>query len=237
MGVVPWRAEAVSEGNFLLQYSTWKKLSHELTSEGSLSGLGSCAGSPPAKAFLRHSSASEGSAGRDWGRSGAGMTHRPLSSIWHQQRFALAPVIVQCKTVFKNKFGSRHWPSSPVLDMMVMETVTGTASRGAGKACHRDPINAEIIFQKHKPEIEQYIFGIKPKPFILVVLNTCSSYSKNALEKKSLKQHLKDEGEPLVCFCPCFACILCMREISPRFWSIPGLLLPVQNSRSALLGH
>lgn len=152
---------------------------------------------------MRHSSASEVSAERGWGTSGAGMTYWPLSSIWHQQRFALAQVIVQCKMVFKNKFGSRHWPSSPVLDVMVMETVTGTESRDAGKACHRDPVNTAIIFQKHKPEIEQYILGIKPKPLILVVLNTCSSYSKNALEKKSLKQCLKDEGEPLMCFRPC----------------------------------
>lgn len=152
---------------------------------------------------MRHSSASEVSAGRGWGGFGAGMTCWPLSSIWHQQRFALAPVIVQCKTFLKKRFGSRQWPSSPVLDVMVMETVTGTESRGVGKACHRDPVNTEIIFQKHKPEIEQYIFGTKPKPLILVALNSCSSYSKNALEKKSLKQCLKNEGQPLVCFCPC----------------------------------
>lgn len=152
---------------------------------------------------MRHSSASEASAARGWGRSGAEMTYWPLSSVWHQQRFALAPAMVWCKTFFKNKFGSRHWPGSSVLDMMVMETITRTESRGAGKACHRDPVNTEIILQKHKPEIEQYIFGIKPKPLILVVLNTYSSYSKSALEKKSLKQCLKDEGEPLVCFRPC----------------------------------
>lgn len=131
------------------------------------------------------------------------MTYWPHSSIWHQQRFTLAPVTVQCKMVLKNKFGIRHWPSSPVLDVMVMETVTGTESRGMGKAWHRDPVNKEIIFQKCKPEIEQCVFGIKPKPLILVVLNNCSSYSKNALEKRSLEQCLKDEREPLVCFCPC----------------------------------
>lgn len=28
LGVVPWRAEAVSEGNFLLEYSAWKIWSH-----------------------------------------------------------------------------------------------------------------------------------------------------------------------------------------------------------------
>lgn len=54
-----------------------------------------------------------GSAGRGWGTSAAGMTCWPLFSIWDQQRFALAPVIMQGKAVFKNKLGSRHWPSSP----------------------------------------------------------------------------------------------------------------------------
>lgn len=89
--------------------------------------------------------------------------------------------------------GTRHWPSSPVLDMMmmVMETVTGTGSRGAGKACHRDPVNTEIVFQKHNPETEQYIFGIKPKPLIFVVLNTCSSYLKKCFGEKVPETMLK----------------------------------------------
>lgn len=85
---------------------------------------------PSSKGFLRHSSASEVRAGRDRGRSGAGMTCWPLSSIWHQQRFALAPVILQHKMVHKNKSGSRPWASSAALDVMVMGTVTGTESRG-----------------------------------------------------------------------------------------------------------
>jgi len=77
------------------------------------------------------------------------------------------------------------------MNMMVMETVTGTASRGAGKACHKDPVNTEIIFQKHKPEIEQYISGTKPKPLILVVLSTCNSYSKKCFGEKVPETMLK----------------------------------------------
>lgn len=73
------------------------------------------------------------SAGRGWGRPGAGVTYWPLSSIWQQQRFALAPVIMQCNMGFKNQFGSRHWPRSPVLDKMDMATVTGTGSRAQGR--------------------------------------------------------------------------------------------------------
>lgn len=63
-----------------------------------------------------------------------------LASIPHlaQQRFVLAPVIVQCKMVFKNKFGTSHQPSSPMLGTMVMETVTGMESSTAEKEHHRD---------------------------------------------------------------------------------------------------
>lgn len=143
---------------------------------------------PTSKAFHRNSSASEASEGRVGAflhpTPRTGMTSWPLSPSWHQQRFTLAALTMQCKMVFKNKFVSSHWPSSPVLDTMVMETATGMESGDGGREHCRVPINAEILFQKHKTETEQCIFGIKPRPLILVALSTCSSYSKKCFEEK-----------------------------------------------------
>jgi len=109
---------------------------------GSHSGLGSHACCPPAKAFDRHSSASKVRKRRGYGSSASQTEGRnnPLASLPHlaQQRFVLAPVIVQRKMVFKNKFGTSHQPSSPMLGTMVMETVTGMESSVAEKEHHRD---------------------------------------------------------------------------------------------------
>lgn len=115
---------------------------------------------------------------------------------------------------------------------MAVEAVMGVESRSMGEAWRSNPLNTDIISQKHKLKTEQYIFGIKPTPS--VVLNMCRSFSKNVLGKKSLKQCLKVRGGHWSAL-SLLPCILSMREISPRFWLIPGLLLPVWNSRSALL--
>lgn len=60
---------------------------------------------------------------------------------------ALASVTMHCKTFLKANLEAGT--GSRVLDVMVVEKATGTESRGAGK----DPVAAEILLQKHKPEI------------------------------------------------------------------------------------
>lgn len=205
---------------FFLQYSAGKKWESLVHMRGVTFRVQHTCTLPTSKAFHRNSSASKASEGRVGAflhpTPRTGMTSWPLSPSWHQQRFTLAALTMQCKMVFKNKFASSHQPSSPVLDTMVMETATGMESGDGGREHCRVPINAEILLQKHKTETEQCIFGIKPRPLILVALSTCSSYSKNVLKTKSPKQSFKDEGKPLVCFPPCL--LTC--SIKGRF--LPG---------------
>lgn len=188
--------------------------------EGSISGLSLCVGSPLARAFW------DTAVPVKWGQEGTGVDlgqEWPVglslpSGIsrglhWHQW---------SCSTKWFIKINLEAGPG-PVQQRWMWWSWEQSREQRA-EACHRDRFNTEIIFQKHKPEIEQCIFGMKPKPLLLVVLNTCSSSSKNALEKMSLKLLKRwggASGSSLL------ACMLWMREISPRFWLIPGLLQPV----------
>lgn len=46
---------------------------------------------------------------------------------------------------------------------MDMETVMGGEAGARGRR-GSDPLNTDIIFQKHKPKTEQYIFGVNQPP-------------------------------------------------------------------------